>query len=118
MKPFRLINEVVEPPNEKKGITLTQGVVAFSGIAIVGLSIGATIGTYVFFGTVTLAGMVVVVESQPLLKSIVKKSNKVLDLAILTGSIYAIAMLGVTAAASMTIAGLGFTLVYAPYLRS
>ena len=99
-------------------ITPAQGAVAFGTIAVTGVAIGATIGTYVFFGTVTLAGLIVVVESQPWLKKIVVKSNKVIDITILLGSIYAIATLGVTAAASITIAGLGFTLVYAPYLRS
>jgi hypothetical protein len=102
----------------KKQITPLQGAMAFGGIALTGVMIGATIGTYVFFGTVTLAGLIVVVESQPWLKRIVVKSNKAIDIAILVGSIYAVATLGVTAAASITIAGLGFTLVYAPYLRS
>ena len=103
---------------EKFNLTPLQGAVAFSGIAIVGASIGATIGTYIFFGTTTLVGLVAVIETQPWLKKLAKSSNQFIDVVILGASIYAIASLGVTVAASLTFAGLGYTLVYAPYLRA
>ena len=99
-------------------ISVPVGIAIFSGMALVGVSIGATIGTYIFFGTATLVGLVVVIESTPLLKRLAFKSNKAIDIAILVASIAAIATLGPTVAASLTFAGLGYTLVYAPYLRS
>ena len=99
-------------------ISVPVGISIFSGMALVGVSIGATIGTYIFFGTATLVGLVVVIESTPIMKKIALKSNKVIDLGILGASIFAIATLGPTVAASLTFAGLGYTLVYAPYLRS
>ena len=99
-------------------ISVPVGIAVFSGIAIVGASIGATIATYVFFGTATLVGMMVVIESQPRIKRLAIKSNKAIDLVILGASIYAIGTLGVTVAASLTFAGLGYTLVYAPFLRA
>lgn len=98
-------------------LSASTGLAIFSGITIVGASIGAAIGTYVFFGTATLVGLIAVIESQPAIKKLAVKSNKVIDVVILGASIYAIASLGVTVAASLTFAGLGYTLVYAPYLR-
>ena len=102
---------------DKFNLTPLQGAIAFSGIAIVGASIGATIGTYIFFGTTILVGGIAVIESQPWLKKVAKSSNQFIDIIILGASIYATATLGVTVAASLTFAGLGYTLVYAPYLR-
>ena len=102
---------------QRFNLTPLQGAIAFSGIAIVGASIGATIGTYIFFGTTILVGGIAVIESQPWLKKCAKGSNQFIDIVILGASIYATATLGVTVAASLTFAGLGYTLVYAPYLR-
>ena len=117
MRTFRTKTNARVVQEHRNPISVPVGLAVFSGIALVGVSIGATIGTYVFFGTATLVGLIVVVESQPILKRLATKSNKAIDLAILTGSIYAIGALGVTVAASLTFAGLGYTLVYAPWLR-
>ena len=118
MRTFRTKSKAKVVQEHSNPISVPVGIAAFSGIALVGASIGATIGTYVFFGTATLVGVIVVVESQPILKKVARKSNKAIDIAILGASIYAIGALGVTVAASLTFAGLGYTLVYAPYLRA
>ena len=119
MRTFRTKSKArVEPTVPLNTLSAPVGLAIFSGIALVGVSIGATIGTYVFFGTATLVGLIVVVESQPILKKLAVKSNKVVDLMILGGSIYAMGVLGPTVAATITFAGLGYTLVYAPWLRS
>jgi hypothetical protein len=101
-----------------KPLSFKTGALLFGGVAITGMMIGATIGTYVFFGVVTLAGLIAVSESNPYVKYVVMNSNKQIDLIILAGTVYATAMLGVTVAASLTIAGLGYTLVYAPWVRN
>ena len=98
-------------------ISPTTGLIAFGAMATIGAGIGAAIGTYVFFGTATLLGAIVVIESNPFAKKIVRKSTRAIDAVILITSIVAIGTLGVTVAASLTFAGLGYTLVYAPYLR-
>jgi len=100
-----------------KPLSLQTGALVFGGVVVAGMMVGATIGTYIFFGCVTLAGLVAVSESNPYVKYVIINSNRTIDLIILAGSIYATAALGVTVAASLTVAGLGYTLVYAPYVR-
>ena len=103
---------------EVKPLPLTTGVLIFGGISILGMAIGATISTYVFFGAITLAGLIAISESNKYVRYLISKSNRVVDLIIFGLTIYATVLLGVTMAASLTFAGLGYTLVYAPWLRS
>jgi len=117
MRTFRTQSRARVIQQNDNHISIPVGIGIFTGISIIGVSIGATLGTYIFFGTATLVGLMVVIESQPRLKRWAIKSNKMIDVVILGASIYAIGTLGVTVAASLTFAGLGYTLVYAPYLR-
>ena len=103
---------------EVKPLGVFTGLAVFGGLSIIGLSIGATIGTYVFFGVATLAGMIAIIESNKYIKKVIVKSNKTLDVLIFIGSVIAMYQVGVTAAAALTFAGLGYTLVYAPYVRN
>ena len=118
-----------KPPKEKrkslldkipevKPLPLKAGALIFGGISILGMAIGATIGTYVFFGAITLAGLIAIAESNKYIKYLIVKSNRFLDLIIFVLTMYATVLLGVTMTASLTYAGLGYTLVYAPWLRS
>jgi len=101
-----------------KPLNQVTGLVLFGGISLIGLGIGATIGTYVFFGCVTLAGLIAIAESNKYIQYLVVKGNKVVDVILFGATIVATASLGITVAASLTVAGLGYTLVYAPYLRN
>ena len=69
------------------------------------------------YGLVTLVGLIALVESIPPLKWFVTKTSMLVDILIFVGSIYATATLGYNLTASLVVAGLGFSLVYAPYLR-
>jgi hypothetical protein len=122
-------NKDKNPPKEKrksflnripevKPLPLIAGAFLFGGLTLLGLAIGAVIGTYVFFGTITLAGLIAIAESNKYVRYIIVKSNKLLDIIIFGLTIYATISLGITLTASLTFAGLGYTLVYAPYLRS
>lgn len=102
---------------EAKPLPFWVGVGLFGGLSIVGIMIGAALATYVFVGIATLAGLIVVVERNKYVKWLVMKSNLFLDMLLFGLTVYATAVLGVTMVASLTIAGLGFSLVYAPYLR-
>ena len=104
-------------PNVKP-IPLQGGLIAFTAIGLTGAAIGATIGTYVFFGTVMLTGLVVVIENNKYLHYAAKHSNSVIDIGIFTATVVATANLGITVSAALTFAGLGYTLVYSPYLRA
>ena len=103
---------------EVKPLPLTTGALIFGGVSILGMAIGATISTYVFFGTITLAGLIAISETNKYVRYIITKSNRVVDLIIFGLTMYATLLLGVTMAASLTFAGLGYSLVYAPWLRS
>jgi len=109
-KPFHRI------PNANP-ISQKLGLIIFLGLVIIGVLIGATIATYVYFGTITLAGLIALIESNKYLKYVASKSNKLLDVIIFTVTLYATISLGISITASLTFAGLGYTLVYAPWLR-
>lgn len=109
---------LLEQIPEVKPLPLTAGALIFGGVSILGMAIGATIGTYVFFGAITLAGLIAIAESNKYIKYLIVKSNRLVDLIIFGLTMYATVLLGVTMAASLTFAGLGYTLVYAPWLRS
>ncbi len=80
--------------------------------------IGSAIATYVFFGLIILGGLIALVENNRFLKILVRKTNRMVDIILFAITIYASLTIGVTLTASLTFAGLGFSLVYAPWLRS
>lgn len=76
-----------------------------------------TVSAYVFSGVITLLGLVFLVESSNTLKSIVYHCNKLIDVAIFAFGIYCKINLGVTIGMAMVFAGLGYSMVYGPYVR-
>lgn len=109
--PFKLDLPEVKPINLKTGLLITGGLV------IVGIGIGTAIATQIFFGAVTMVGLALLVESNKYIKYIVVRGNLLLDILIFGGSIYALASLGPTIAGGLTVAGVIYTGVYAPYVR-
>ena len=116
--PKEKLKSILDKIPEVKPLPLTTGVFLFGALSVLGLAIGATIGTYVFFGAITLAGLIAIAESNKYIRFIIVKSNRLLDVSIFALTVYATVSLGITMTASLTFAGLGYTLVYAPYLRS
>lgn len=98
--------------------TQTKGLLVFIAVIIVAFMIGSYVLTAAFFGVVLLIGLIFLVESIQPLKWLVSKSSKVIDILIFIFSIVAMGSLGLNITAALSIAGLGFTLVYAPYLRA
>lgn len=94
-----------------------KGGLLFVLIIIIAFAIGSYILTSVFFGVLTLVGLVVLIESIPPLKWLLSKTSRVLDVAIFIFTIAAMASYGLNITAALTVAGVGYTLVYAPYLR-
>lgn len=99
-----------------KRLSLNQGALVFSAVALTGLSVSAAIATYTFFGVVTLAGLVAVTEASKPIKKFVIRHNKAVDILLFIGSVASFVTLGVTTAASLTVVGLGYSLVYRLYL--
>ena len=89
----------------------------FAGIVILAFIIGDFIMKAAFFGCVMLAGLVVMLSSMPKLQKVMARMTGVLDVAIFLFTIIATAQFGLNITAALTIAGLGYTLVYAPWLR-
>ena len=104
--------------HKPKPISFTKGALIYLGLSCIGMLVSATIATYVFFGAITLAGLIAIAESNKYIRYIIVKGSRLLDLGIFALTIFATISLGVTLTASLTFAGLGYTLIYAPYLRS
>jgi hypothetical protein len=101
-----------------KPMSLTTGALIFGGVLVTGgLLFSAAIGSQVIMGTLMLGGLIALVEQNAHLKWLITKSNRFIDIVIFTGSIYATVTLGVTIAGALCVMGIGYTLVYAPYLR-
>jgi len=88
--------------------------IAFILVIWVAVQISGAIG----YGLITLVGLIALIESAPPLKWLVRKFTTIIDLIIFALSIYATAKLGYNITASLVIAGVGYTLVYAPYVRN
>ena len=95
----------------------TKGAIIFAGVLILAFMIGSYILTATFFGVVMLIGLIVLIESIPPLRWLMSKTSKIIDVMIFVFTIFAMASYGLNITAALTIAGLGYTLVYAPYLR-
>ena len=91
--------------------------IVFIAVLLVGMFIGGTLATWIFFGMLTFAGFVGMVESITVLKWIVYRTSGLFDVIIFALTIMATVRLGVTVTASLTIAGLMFTFVYRPYIK-
>lgn len=101
----------------KTGISkLNMGLFGF--IVILGMMVGGFIVSYIFFGMMTLIGFIALVESIRPLKWFVERASSLIDVIIFFATLTATFELGVTITATLTVAGLGFTLLYAPYLRA
>ena len=83
----------------------------------IGLAIGGMMATWIFFGLLTLAGLIGLIENIAILKWIVYRTSGALDILIFIAGIMATIKLGVTITASLTVAGLGFTFLYRPWIQ-
>lgn len=94
-----------------------QGLGIYAIIVFIAFLIGSYILVATFFGIVTLIGLIALVESIPLLKWFVRKTSSLVDILLFTLTIIAVTAYGLNISAALTMAGLGFTLIYAPYIR-
>ncbi|MDU8886304.1 hypothetical protein RXV94_09045 [Yeosuana sp. MJ-SS3] len=117
-KPDKHINPRFIRVQKVNPISFTKGALIYLVLSCIGVLVSSTIATYVFFGSITLAGLIAIAESNRYVRYAIVKSNRLIDLSIFGLSIFATLFLGVTLTASLTFAGLGYTLIYAPYLRS
>lgn len=97
--------------------TSIKGLILFIVIVIIGFKAGSNILNAVFFGVISLVGLIALIESVKPLKWLLSRSSKVLDSIIFIFTILATMNYGLTIAASLTVTGLGYSLFYAPYLR-
>ena len=96
----------------------TSQVAAYVVICAIGIGIGGHLAGHIFFGVITLIGLIALVENIPLIKWFVYKTNNIIDVLLFVLAGIATVKLGVTITAALTVAGLGYTMIYAPYVRS
>lgn len=94
-----------------------QKVGLFVVLILIAFMVGGYIMAATFFGVLTLIGMISLIESIPFLKWIVKRTTSLVDIVLFALTIAALSSYGFSIAGGLTVAGLGFTLVYAPYVR-
>ena len=94
-----------------------SNVLIFGGMVLIGLMIGGNLITYIFGGLITLVSFMCLVESSKTLQKIVSSMSLLLDILFCIFGFYATVHFGVTISMSMLVAGIGYTLIYRPYLN-
>lgn len=95
-----------------------RNVLLFGLVCGLGFALGGYIAASIFFGLITLLGFICLVESISILKFLVYKSCSAIDIILFILTVIATAKLGVTITGGLTVAGLGFSMLYAPYMRA
>lgn len=95
----------------------TKGALLFVAIILIAFTIGSYILTATFFGLMSLIGLIVLIESIQPLKWVLSRTSKVLDACLFIFTILATINYGLNIAIALTVTGVGYTLVYAPWLR-
>lgn len=99
-------------------MTQRTGTILFICIIILAFWVGSFLMTATFLGVLTLLGFIALVESIKPLKWLLERSTRTIDVIIFLATILATARLGLNITASLTVAGIGYSLVYAPRLRN
>lgn len=94
-----------------------KGGIIFTVIIIFAFMVGSYILSATFFGIISLVGLIILIESIPPLRWILARTSKLFDILLFVFTIMATVSYGLNIAASLTVMGVGYTLVYAPYLR-
>lgn len=89
----------------------------YIAIVIICLFIGGNVLVYMISGVLTLISFVMAVESVPLLKWFVTKLSALFEVGIFIFGVYAKIYFGVTIAMALLFAGIGYTMLYRPYLK-
>lgn len=92
-------------------------IVIYVAMLVFAMVIGGNIIGYAFTGFITLLSFVFLCESIPPLKWFVAKTNSLVDIALFGFAVYAKVSLGVTIGMALLFTGVGYTLLYAPYVR-
>lgn len=92
--------------------------IIFAGVMVLGMVLGGQLAGHIFFGLILLGGLIALAENISAVKWLVYKGNNIMDILLWGLSAMAIVTVGVTIAAALAVASLGYTMVYAPYIRS
>lgn len=96
---------------------LKQNLFIYIAIFLVAMIIGGNIIGYAFTGFVTLASFVFLCESVPGLKWFVAKTSHIVDILLFCFAVYSKVHFGVSIAMALLFATVGYTLLYAPWVR-
>lgn len=92
---------------------MIKKIIIFIAVLFIAMKIGGAIA----YGLISLVGLIALIETVPFLKWLVKKLTSLIDVLIFIATLYATVTLGYNITASLMIVGLGYTLIYAPYVR-
>jgi len=95
-----------------------RNLIIYIAMFLVALMIGGNIIGYAFTGAVTLLSFIFLCESVPALKWIVAKTTQLWDILLFCFAVYSKVHFGVSIAMALLFATIGFTLIYAPYVRA
>lgn len=95
----------------------TNNLFIYIGMFVIAMFIGGNIIGYAFTGLITLLSFIFLCESIKPLKWFISKTNALVDIAIFCFAVYAKVALGVTIGMALLFTGIGYTLLYAPYVR-
>lgn len=93
-----------------------QNVLIFILILVVAIFIGGLVITYVFGGVITLIAFICLVESSPGLRRFITSIALLFDIFLFCLGCYATVNFGITVSMTLLFAGIGYTLIYRPYL--
>jgi uncharacterized membrane protein len=94
-----------------------MNILIYGGMLLGAVVIGGNVVGYAFSGLITLLSFVFLVESIPALKWCVAKTTYLIDIVLFIFAVYAKVHFGVTLAMALMFGTIGFTLLYAPYVR-
>ena len=83
--------------------------IIFGVVMLLGMILGGHLAGHIFFGIILLGGLVALVENIPAIKWLVYKGNNIMDVILWILSAIAIVQLGVSIAAALGVASLGYT---------
>ena len=89
----------------------------YVGMLFIALLIGGNVIGYAFTGAITLLSFIFLCESVPALKWMVAKTTQIWDIVLFAFAVYSKVHFGVSIAMALLFATVGFTLIYAPYVR-
>lgn len=91
--------------------------VGFGVLCMVFIGFGVAMATYIVSGLLILGGFVALVEGIKPIRWIAERTTRLIDIGLFVASAVALVTVGTTVAVGLSIAGIGMSIGYGPFLR-